>query len=190
MLTLICLPYEAYYSADAIVRTLWRMAVSHRHLLQWRASSDVERSLAGGLGASLRAMWFAPTLAATTAAVVIAVQPWALWVASPLLLAWAGSPLVMWWLGQPRTHRRVVLDDHELVFLRRLARRTWAFFETYVTAADHWLPPDNVQVEPTVVVARRTSPTNIGLSLLADRRRLRLRVPAGRRRVGAHRAHP
>ena len=53
-------------------------------------------------------------------------------------------------------------------FLGKLSRRTWAFFETYVCAEDHWLPPDNVQEHPALVVARRTSPTNIGLSLLAN----------------------
>ncbi|THA42002.1 hypothetical protein E6R62_37970, partial [Streptomyces sp. A1136] len=49
-----------------------------------------------------------------------------------------------------------------------LARKTWLFFETYVGPADNWLPPDNMQEHPVEVLARRTSPTNIGLSLLAN----------------------
>ena len=32
--------------------------------------------------------------------------------------------------------------------LRLTARRTWRFFETFVTAADNMLPPDNFQEEP------------------------------------------
>ena len=35
-------------------------------------------------------------------------------------------------------------------------------------AEDNWLPPDNVQENPDTVVAHRTSPTNMGLSLLAN----------------------
>src|SRR5690606_2125214 len=77
-------------------------------------------------------------------------------------------PVLMWWLGRPRAHPGSNLDASQLQFLGRLARRTWAFFETHVTEHDHWLPPDNVQEHPSLVVARRTSPTNIGLSLLAD----------------------
>ena len=61
-----------------------------------------------------------------------------------------------------------MLSDGQRDFLRRLARRTWAFFETHVDEVNHWLPPDNVQEHPALVVARRTSPTNIGLALLAN----------------------
>ena len=74
----------------------------------------------------------------------------------------------MAWLGRPRGQRDGKLSVTQLAFLGKLSRRTWAFFETYVRAEDHWLPPDNVQEHPTLVVARRTSPTNIGLSLLAN----------------------
>ena len=53
------------------------------------------------------------------------------------------------------------------IALRLIARRTWRFFETFVTAADRWLPPDNVQLLPVLTIAHRTSPTNIGLYLLS-----------------------
>lgn len=167
-LTLACLPYEAFFSLDAIVRTLWRMLVSRRRLLQWSPSSEVERTLGDSLPGALRTMWFAPALAFAAAVALSRMRPEALWVAAPVLLLWAVSPALMWWLGRPRPRPRTNLDESQLRFLGRLARRTWAFFETHVTADDHWLPPDNVQEHPSLVVARRTSPTNIGLSLLAD----------------------
>ncbi len=167
-LTLACLPYETWFSLDAIVRTLWRMLVSRRRLLQWSPSSEVERTLGGGLVASIRAMWFAPAFAVAVAMGLAGSRPGALEVATPVLLLWVLSPALMWWLGQPRRRVAVELSRQQLRFLGRLARRTWGFFETHVTAADHWLPPDNVQEHPTLAVARRTSPTNIGLALLAD----------------------
>ena len=167
-LTVACLPYEAYFSLDAITRTLWRMLVSRRRLLQWSPSSEVERTLGDGLVASLSTMWFAPVFAIAVGGAVAMQQPAALPVAIPILLLWFASPLLMWWLGRPRLRATAALSQEQLRFLRRLSRRTWALFETHVTAADHWLPPDNVQVHPSLVVARRTSPTNIGLSLLAD----------------------
>ncbi|MFH0722261.1 hypothetical protein WMC73_24250, partial [Citrobacter braakii] len=43
-----------------------------------------------------------------------------------------------------------------------------AFFETFATEKENWLPPDNYQEIPQPTVAHRTSPTNIGLSLMAD----------------------
>ena len=162
-----CLPYEAFFSVDAILRTLWRLLVTRRHLLQWNPSSEVERSLGGGMRAELLGMAPAPLIATAITALLAMRQPAALWVAAPLLLLWLVSPAVMAWLGRPTGQRTEKLSVPQLAFLGTLSRRTWAFFETYVRAEDHWLPPDNVQEHPALVVARRTSPTNIGLSLLA-----------------------
>ncbi|WP_254776633.1 glycoside hydrolase family 94 protein [Lysobacter sp. cf310] len=166
--TLACLPYEALLNLGAIARTLWRLAISRRHLLQWNPSSEVERSLGSGMSAELRGMGAAPLFAVAAATLLAIVQPLSLWVALPWLALWLLSPALMAWLGHPPAQRDADLSAGQLAFLGRLARRTWGFFETYVRAQDHWLPPDNVQEHPALVVARRTSPTNIGLSLLAN----------------------
>ena len=165
---LACLPFEAYYSLGAIARSLWRITISGRHLLQWNPSSEVERSLGSGSRAELRSMWFAPVFALASAAWLWRVNPAALWVAAPILALWLFAPVLMSWLGRPPQQRRAQLSALQLGFLGRLARRTWAFFETHIRAEDHWLPPDNIQEHPSLVVARRTSPTNIGLSLLSN----------------------
>ncbi|MBW8311684.1 MAG: glycosyl transferase [Rhizobium sp.] len=165
---LACLPHEAWFCLDAILRTLWRLLVSRRRLLEWSPSSEVERTAKSGQGALLRLMWMGPVLAVSIAAGLFESNPAALPVAVPVLLLWAGSPWLMEWLGRPRRRRAAVLSAPQQVFLGRLARRTWRFFETHVGAADHWLPPDNVQDHPAIVVARRTSPTNIGLALLSN----------------------
>ena len=88
-----------------------------------------------------------------------------------MLLLWvavAGARLVARPAAARRAARRSATT--QALFLRQLARRTWAFFETFVGAEDNWLPPDNVQEHPVARVAHRTSPTNIGLSLLANLR--------------------
>ncbi|MFI4936096.1 MAG: GH36-type glycosyl hydrolase domain-containing protein [Caulobacterales bacterium] len=88
------------------------------------------------------------------------------------LLGWAGawfaSPgVALWASGSPRVLGRRPLDEQDARALRLIARRTWRFFETFVTARDNMLPPDNFQETPEPVVAHRTSPTNIGLYLLS-----------------------
>jgi cyclic beta-1,2-glucan synthetase len=168
LVNLACLPYEAFFTMDAIARTLWRTAISRRHLLQWNPSSEVERRLGNRAGAELRSMAVAPALALVVAVGLACLQPAALPVAAPILFAWFISPLLMDWLGRPVQRYQSSLTRVQRGFLGRLSRRTWAFFETHVRAEDHWLPPDNVQEHPALVVARRTSPTNIGLSLLAN----------------------
>ncbi|MEG2979327.1 MAG: cyclic beta 1-2 glucan synthetase, partial [Stenotrophomonas sp.] len=163
-----CLPFEALLASDAVLRTLWRMAVTRRHLLQWNPSSEVERRLGSDRSAEWRVMAPASVLALVLVAVVASVRPQALPLALPLLLAWAFAPALMAWLGRPPVASVAELSVTQRAFLGRLARRTWSFFQAWVREQDHWLPPDNIQEHPSLVVARRTSPTNIGLSLLAN----------------------
>src|SRR6185437_10115583 len=88
-------------------------------------------------------------------------------VAAPFAALWVLSPVVAWRASQsppPSGQLSVTVADARA--LRLVARRAWRFFETFVTAADNMLPPDNFQEDPHPVVAHRTSPTNIGLYLL------------------------
>ena len=168
LLALSWLVHEAYYSVDAMLRSLWRMFISRRHLLQWTPSSEVERKGEQGLWGAVRRMWFAPALVLGVVLLLLVKAPMSLFLALPVLALWFVSPAVAWQMSRPRILSEEILEPHQEKYLRRLARKTWAFFETYVGEADNWLPPDNMQEQPTSVVAHRTSPTNIGLSLLAN----------------------
>ncbi|MCX5733615.1 MAG: cyclic beta 1-2 glucan synthetase, partial [candidate division NC10 bacterium] len=166
--TLACLPYEALFSLDAIVRTAWRMLVTHTGMLEWSPSSDPDRANRADLAASCRMMWIAPVLAASAALYLALSGPIALGMAWPLLGLWFASPAIVWWIGRPRGRRGARLTADQTLFLRKLSRKTWSFFETFVGPEDHWLPPDNYQEHPAAVIAHRTSPTNMGLALLAN----------------------
>jgi cyclic beta-1,2-glucan synthetase len=168
--TVACLPYDAAWSLAAILRTIWRVAVSRQRLLEWRASADRGPSNGAEHAASrvLRRMAGAPLLAAAIALLVSTAQPGAMPAAVPLLLAWTAAPLLAWWLGLPLGVAASRLTAAQRTYLGSLARRTWAFFEDFVGPADHWLPPDNWQEAPQPKLAHRTSPTNMGLSLLAN----------------------
>ena len=166
--TLACLPYEASFSLDAIVRTLGRMLFTRRHLLEWNPSGEAARNSRTDFASGLRAMWIAPLLAVVATLTLLWFKPAVLAIAAPILLLWLISPAFAWWLSQPLARREARLMPAQLIFLRQLSRKTWAFFETFVGAEDHWLPPDNYQEYRGAAVAHRTSPTNIGMSLLAN----------------------
>ncbi|MFH2011203.1 MAG: glucoamylase family protein [Pseudomonadota bacterium] len=166
--TLICLPYEAFFSLDAIVRTVWRILVTHKRLLEWNPSGDSERNCRTDLAGAFKTMWFAPVLAGAAVIDLTLSRPSSLAVAGPILGLWFFSPVIAWWISRPLVSREARLTVDQTIFLRKLARKTWAFFETFVGPEDHWLPPDNFQEHPATVIAHRTSPTNMGLSLLAN----------------------
>jgi cyclic beta-1,2-glucan synthetase len=162
---LACLPYDALQSLDAIGRAALRVIVTRRKLLEWRTARDAQRASRGGIARALAAMWIGPVLAAVLAA---RLAPDDLIAAAPFLVLWTVAPVWSWWSSLPIPPPGPALDEAERRFLRTVARRTWRFFERYVTAADHFLPPDNVQDDPPRGAAHRTSPTNIGMSLIGS----------------------
>jgi hypothetical protein len=166
--TLICLPYEAYFSVDAILRTGWRMLISRRRLLEWSASDAKPDNDCKDLRSFYRSMWIAPVIGIAVMMGLILAKPTALTVAGPVLCLWFISPIIAWWISRPLTRREARLTADQTTFLRKIARKTWAYFETFVGPEDHWLPPDNFQEHPAPVIAHRTSPTNMGLALLAN----------------------
>ncbi|MBI4839489.1 MAG: cyclic beta 1-2 glucan synthetase [candidate division NC10 bacterium] len=166
--TLACLPFEAFFSLDAIVRTAWRMLVARTRLLEWSPSSDGEHTARTDLTAVCRTMWIAPVLATAAVIYLTLSRPVALAVAGPILGLWFASPAIAWWISRPLARRGARLTADQTIFLQKLSRRTWAFFETFVGPEDHWLPPDSYQEHPVAVVGHRTSPTNMGLALLAN----------------------
>jgi len=166
--TIICLPYEAFISIDAISRTAWRILITRKNLLEWNPSGFVQNNYRTNLFATCANMWFAPFTAITVFIYLTVYEPITLFAAQPFLIAWALSPGIVWWLGRPLTPEKTKLNEQQIIFLRKLTRKTWSFFDNFITANDNWLPPDNFQQHPISIIAHRTSPTNIGLSLLAN----------------------
>ena len=169
LLTFVFLPYDAFITLDAIGRTLARLLFTRRRLLEWQTSSDSERAAHSDPGGFYATMWVAPAIALACGVCLGLTRPSQLPLAAPILGLWLASPWIAWRISQPiGPSTAPELRPKQVVFLRRTARKTWRFFETFVTAEEHWLPPDNFQEDPAPVLASRTSPTNMGLALLAN----------------------
>jgi cyclic beta-1,2-glucan synthetase len=161
------LAHQAWLMTDAVMRALYRQFVVRRKLLEWVSSAqagDDDQFDSRTLGAQLAA---SAAFAVAVGAVLgfaghhgwpIAVPFAALWLFSPVVARQASLP--------PPLAGHLPMTEADAKSLRRIARRTWRFFETFVTAEENMLPPDNFQEDPHPVVAHRTSPTNIGLYLL------------------------
>lgn len=166
--TLAFLPDEAYYNLDAVLRTLTRLTLTRRNLLQWRTSTDAEQGAPTDLAGTLRAMWVAPGSALLLGGYIAQFRADALPASVPLLGLWLTSPAIAWWLSRPLPSGAAHLNQDDTEFLEELSRKTWRFFETFFGPEDNWLPPDNYQDYPVAVIAHRTSPTNMGLALLSN----------------------
>ena len=168
ILVITFLAHQAWLMGDAIGRTLVRLIVTRRHLLEWIPAAQAT------IGRRLDFFGFYRRMAgAVIIGIAAAVVAWlsghGTWqVAAPFAALWIASPAVARWVSRsPMIAGRLSMSDSEALALRLIARRTWRFFETFVTPADHMLPPDNFQEDPAPALAHRTSPTNLGLYLLS-----------------------
>ncbi len=166
-LIVVFMAHQAALMGDAVGRTLVRVCWTRRNLLQWVTAAQAADGPALGMGGTYRAMIGAPAFGLLALAIAAPTGGWSWLLALPFAVAWIASPAVAWWASQVSTSDRHAASAADAQALRMTARRTWRFFETFVTPADNMLPPDNFQEDPAPVLAHRTSPTNIGLYLLS-----------------------
>ena len=167
-LTITMLAHQAWLMSDAIVRTLLRVYITRRRLLEWVTAAQAKAGLRLDLLGFCRRMAGGVALAAAATVAVAWMRPEAWPAALPFLLLWLAAPAVARFISVPRRMASAEqLSFEDARALRLIARRTWRFFATFVGPDDHALPPDNFQEAPSPVVAHRTSPTNIGLYVLS-----------------------
>jgi len=165
-LMLSLLPHQAWLMCDAIGRTLYRLFVSRRNLLEWVTAQE-RNSKRLDVAGHYRLMVGALVICVAVLGLMVTGHASVLF-AVPFTLLWLSSPLMACWVSQPsRVAESQPVSDVDAHALRLVARRAWHYFDTFVTPADNMLPPDNFQEEPWPVLAHRTSPTNMGLYLLS-----------------------
>ena len=156
---------QARLLLDASARAIWRLLASRRHLLEWTTAAQAQAQARYALGDFVRGS--APTSAACIALALASLWSPHPWVGASLFVLWALAPVAAWWSSRTPAGPAKPLDSEHQRYLETLARDCWRFFEHVVGPEDNHLPPDNLQFEPEPTVAHRTSPTNIGMYLLA-----------------------
>jgi cyclic beta-1,2-glucan synthetase len=167
-ITVTMLAFQAWLMTDAILRTLGRIWITHRNLLQWTTAAQAASRADLRLLGIYRRMISSVVIALAVFIAVMRLRPAALPVAVPFVILWLAAPAVARWISEPPSVPDVEpLVEADAKVLRQIARATWRYFQTFVTAEHNFLPPDNFQEDPKPVVAHRTSTTNIGLYMVA-----------------------
>ena len=157
---LIFLPYHAYITLSGALTALWRMLITKRNMLAWVTAADAERKTGTGVLHHYYKMF--PVVLLALAAIFLSNTPFKVIVG----IVWLLSPLYALYLSREREEKQTVTDADKHYLLAE-AQEIWQYFEDFITFEDHYLPPDNWQEQPAAGVAHRTSPTNIGLTLLS-----------------------
>lgn len=167
LLSLLFLPYQASMNLQAIVITLFRVVISQKNMLEWVASADAEKALNNDLWSYVRNMASGQLLAVALLVTNYWMNPENMVPGVALFIYWTIAPFVAFWISRDLNHEKEILSEAELIDLRKIARKTWRYFEEFANKKNNYLAPDNFQVDPRRGIAYRTSPTNIGLGLLA-----------------------
>ena len=168
MLQLTFVANQACGMLHAVGITLVRLGMSRGRLLEWETSAaGAHRTRDLTARAFVTSMLPSPLVAVLAALLIGVVHPAALPVAAPILILWVCAPLIALTLSRPIAARTAPLTGADRAYLTRVARATWKYFDTFVDADHHHLPADNVQFDADTRIAGRTSPTNVGMGLLA-----------------------
>lgn len=166
ILTLGCLPYKAFVEAIAILKTIYRVLISHKNLLEWMTSEEAEKQSKTTLVTYYKMMWI--NVALGLIFILFGV------VKSNILLTivgilWIITPYIMCNISKiPKEHDiKEEITEEEQQDVLEIAQRTWQFFKDNLTEENNYLITDNYQEERKPLTVQRTSSTNIGLSMLA-----------------------
>lgn len=162
------IPYMSYMMLDAIIRTLYRLYVSKRNLLEWQTAEDAEASSGKSLKNYMQSMWVGPAIALVIGILAFYKSAAIGLIMLPSCLIWFFSPYAAYYISKDNVTTSSRMDSEEERILRRISRKTWAYFEDFVNNENNWLAPDNYQEDPANGVAHRTSPTNIGMGLTSN----------------------
>lgn len=162
------IPYQAYLMLDAIVRTLYRLIVSKKNLLQWKTAERIEKSIENTYQLYYEKMWQSLVIAIFVIVFSFSNSFEVIVTTIPIAILWALAPMIACRISKEERiiQDRLEIEDEE--FLREISRRTWAYYEDFVNEENNYLAPDNYQEKPYKGVANRTSPTNIGMGLISN----------------------
>ncbi len=168
LLGIIFLPYQALMALDAIVVTLTRVFITKKNMLEWVTSSDADRDQPNSIQSYISTMGLSATAGIVIAALSYYFKPESFTLSVILLIVWLISPIIAYFISKDDHIQAEKLDDKALLELRKIARKTWRYFEEFANPKNNYLAPDNFQEEPYRGIAYKTSPTNIGLGLMAS----------------------
>ena len=164
IITLGCLPYKAYVSSKAIFKTLYRLMISHKNMLEWTTSEEAEKQTRTDLKTYYDTMFVNVIFGIIT--IYVSCLYFNLFTLI-LGLLWIITPYIMCKISEINEEKQIEISEDDKKYLKDIAQKTWQFFKDYITEENNYLMPDNYQEDRRNILVNRTSSTNIGLSLLA-----------------------
>ena len=167
---IIFLPHKAYISLDAIIKTIYRITISKKHLLQWTTAEDAENHEKTDYISYYKAMLINVICGIVGIIVLSLIKPYIINLGLYVIcISWIIGPSLACYISKEEIKKAKVkeLSNDEIKYIIQIGKKTWDYFDTYINKENNYLPPDNYQEDRTQKIVNRTSSTNIGLGLLS-----------------------
>lgn len=159
LLSVVLLPYLVFSSFDAIIKSVVRMKITHKNLLQWTTAAQTENGLTQK--AVKYEFYIIPEILAFLLLFSNTIFT------QILGLIYIVEPVIIYFIDKPYKHTSHNISAIKTNNLLSDLSSMWQLYEDYAIKSDNYLPPDNIQFAPVYKVCHRTSPTNIGLMMLS-----------------------
>lgn len=160
------MPFNAYLYLESMLKSLYRMTISKKHLLNWLTAEDAEKLVNTTLKNHFKRFWFniLISIIIITFALVSKTNIIASIIISCIFLS---APILNYILSKDIIHYKEKLDNKDEEYLKSLAKKTWFYFDALLNKKNNYLIPDNYQLNRLVKEDFKTSPTNIGFSIVS-----------------------
>ena len=163
-ITLATIPFYTKLYLDAFFRTIYRLTVSHKNLLNWVTAEDAEKTLKSDLGTYIKNFYF--NIGVSVIFIILGIIFKEV-VAFIIALVFISAPFILYYVSLTIPDERVDLKEDEDEDVKKLAYETWLYFKDNLRAEYFYLIPDNYQENREEKLDMRTSPTAIGFSLVS-----------------------
>ena len=156
------LPNKAIITLNSIIKTIYRTKVSKEHLLEWLTAEEAEKQAKTDIVSYYKFMWANALFGILTLLIGIFTKQ----IFEVILgVIWLFGPIEAYYLSKDANKIEAVekISKQDKDYLLETGKKIWNFFDDTMNEENNFLPPDNYQEYRKEVIAKRTSPTNIGL---------------------------
>lgn len=166
IISVLVIPYYSFLYMSAFIKAKWRMYISHRNLLNWVTAEEQAKITGDSLKSFIIAFRY-NYLLLLILMITTYFFPDNLYPVLICSLFLIMAPFFMYFISKKKTSDKDKLNIEQKEDIKDIAFRTWKYFADFLNEDNNYLIPDNYQLNREEKLDHRTSPTDIGMSILA-----------------------
>lgn len=159
-------PFNAYLYISSFVKALYRMLISKKRLLNWITAEDAEKFVKSTLNNTIKQFW--PNYIVAIIIILLVIKTNFLILGLIVAFIMIMGPIIAYLISKDinalKDNNNNLIDEH---YLYDLSEKTWKFFADNINEKNNYLIPDNYQLNRDIKEDIKTSPSNIGFSLIS-----------------------